>query len=192
MCKFGAKSDANKASKYLKRLFAHHHEGMWFGEVVERRNGCIAVHMENGARLNLVIREVGYDQAGHALDDGIQYMTVSGFRALTGKRVAPGFGYQITALEASGLIKGHVEIVEDNDLAAGVDGIFIGPKKQVKALGNRFTIGFLQEIHGRDTPPFTAAYFDGVKAVEDLIEKRITDVERGEASPQSVRLPEYA
>ncbi len=43
-----------------------------------------------------------------------------------------------------------------------------------------------------DTPPFTAAYFDGVKAVEDLIEKRITDVERGEASPQSVRLPEYA
>ena len=150
VCKFGAKSDANKASKYLKRLFAHHHEGMWFGEVVERRNGCVGIRMANGARLNFVIREVGYDQAGHALDDGIQYMTVKAFHALTGKRVAPGSGYQITALEASGLIKGHVEIVEDNDLAPGVDGIFIGPKKQVKALGNRFTIGFLQEIHGRN------------------------------------------
>jgi hypothetical protein len=26
-----------------------------------------------------------------------------------------------------------------------------------------------------DTPPFTAAYFDGVRAVEDLIEKYISD-----------------
>jgi hypothetical protein len=43
-----------------------------------------------------------------------------------------------------------------------------------------------------DTPALTEAYFDGVRAVEDLIEKRITDAERGQALPGSVGLMEYA
>jgi hypothetical protein len=149
-CRFMHPSEASKCSKYLKRLFSHHNAGMWFGEVVRRSHGRIAVKMANGAGLNFIVREVRKDGKGRAVDDGINYLTVSGFRVLTGRRVDAGSGFQITALEACGLIKGHVEIVEDGDLSDGVDGILIGPKKQVKALGNKFTIGFMQEIHGRE------------------------------------------
>jgi hypothetical protein len=150
ICKFTGRSDANKASKYLKRLLANYNQGMWFGDVIQRGRGCIAVRMDNGVGLNFIVRGVRLDRNGRSVDDGEQYLTVSAYKALTGRRVKPGSGFQITALEASGLIKGHVQILDDNDLPVGVDGIFIGPKKQVKALGDRFTIGFLQELHAAE------------------------------------------
>ena len=150
ICKLESSSDANKASKYLKRLFAPYLGGMYFGEVIRRGYGRIAVRMDNGVGLNFIVRGVRRDRNGRPVDDGEQYLTVSAYYRITGKRAKSGDGFQITALEASGLIKGHVQILADEDLATGVDGILIGPKKQIKALGDRFSIGFMQELHAAE------------------------------------------
>ena len=141
-----------KISKYVKRLFAHHHHGMFFGKVSNTFGNLSNVRMENGKLFSYRAADFSLDSKGRPYDDGLSPLVLSAAQMLLGRHVKVGDGYQITALTPHGFLKGHVIIVPDAELdEQGCDLLAIGMKKELNSINDQFSIGFLQEIHGRDT-----------------------------------------